>query len=49
MPLAISSAQEALHMKANEVLADSSSAEVTADERLVSRDSKEQLDRNAMA
>lgn len=49
LPLAISSAQEALHMKANEVLADSSSAEVTADERLVSRNSEEQLDRNAMA
>lgn len=49
LPLAISSAQEALHMKADEVLADSSSAEVTADERLVSRNSEEQLDRNAMA
>lgn len=49
LPLAISSTQEALHMKANEVLADSSSAEVTADERLVSRNSEEQLDRNAMA
>jgi len=36
-------------MQANEVLADLSSAEVTADERRVSRNSKEQLDRNAMA
>lgn len=36
-------------MKENEVLADLSSAEVTADERLASRNSKEQLDRNAMA
>lgn len=48
LSLAIPSTQEALHMKANEVLADLSSAEVAADEKLVSRNSKEQLDRIAM-
>lgn len=46
--LAIPSTQEVLQMKANEVLADLSSAEVAADEKLVSRNSKEQLDRIAM-
>lgn len=48
LPLAIPSTQEVLQMKANEVLADLSSAEVAADEKLVSRNSKEQLDRIAM-